>query len=220
MRHLITLLVLMWSGLALSKPIWELMRQDEGIHVYRAKMAGSDIYGFRGEATIKAPIEKIYDVLADREHRKDWVDRLSLNKELAKVNDNEVIVYQSFNLPWPIANRDFVYKAKSQRTDDDTVVITLASTEYEEAPETIGVRAHLYHSKYVLKSLGPKQTKVMVEIHTDPKGSLPSWLVNLIQKSWPSKTLKGIQKQVKKSFVKMRNLPEKVNSPSDLSMGS
>ena len=35
----------------------------------------------------------------------------------------------------------------------------------------------------------------------DPKGALPSWVVNLVQKAWPMNTLKALRKQVKKPFV-------------------
>ena len=40
-----------------------------------------------------------------------------------------------------------------------------------------------------------------------PKGWLPTWLVNLIQKSWPLKTLNGIRNIVGKDFVGEMKLP-------------
>jgi hypothetical protein len=41
---------------------------------------------------------------------------------------------------------------------------------------------------------GTNKTTLEVEVHTDPKGMLPSWLVNIIQKKWPSKTLLTLAK--------------------------
>ena len=39
------------------------------------------------------------------------------------------------------------------------------------------------------------RTKVEVEVFTDPKGALPAWLINLIQKDWPWKTIDGLVKR-------------------------
>ncbi len=43
---------------------------------------------------------------------------------------------------------------------------------------------------------------MIVEIHADPKGSVPKWLVNLFQKGWPRNTIEGIRKQAAKADVK------------------
>lgn len=179
----------------------------EDITVSRAEVPNSGILGFRGDTVIKAPIGKIFDVLADRDHRIEWVDRLDVNRELQRVSPRESIVYQSFGLPWPIADRDYVYRAKATTRLDGSVLLTLESTTHPESPESTGVRAHLHMSRYVLTPLDGTKTRVEVEIHTDPRGLLPNWLVNIIQKSWPAKTLEGIRRQVKKPFVKVRNLP-------------
>ena len=200
--------LLFWSTASLAgKFTWEEIDKGEGISVYRTVGQNSGIYGFRGETIISDSIGRIYDVLADRKRRKEWVDRLQSNSELEVVSPEERIIYQVFGLPWPISDRDYVYRAKSTRDSSNRVTVTLNSVTHPKAPPSVGVRAHLHLSKYVLTPLGQGKTKVEVEIHTDPKGSLPAWLVNLIQKSWPRKTLNGIKGQLKKPFVKNRPLP-------------
>ena len=66
----------------------------------------------------------------------------------------------------------------------------------------MGVRARLMFGRYTLIPKGRSATFVVVEMHTDPMGSIPSWLVNLVQKSWPLKTIQGLRSQVKKPFVR------------------
>jgi hypothetical protein len=61
------------------------------------------------------------------------------------------------------------------------------------------VRAVVHNTYYRFEALPDGRTKLMVEVHTDPKGSLPSWLVNRIQRDWPSKTLNGLIDRTKKS---------------------
>ena len=104
-------------------------------------------------------------------------------------------------------NRDYVYHVKASKKGEN-VYIAIKSTTHSDAPSTVGVRAHLNNSNYVLEPLGENKTKVTVEIHTDPKGLLPSWLVNLIQKNWPVKTLNGIRKQTAKYSGENVHLPK------------
>ena len=60
------------------------------------------------------------------------------------------------------------------------------------------VRAEVKGTYYNFTALSAKRTKLEVEVHTDPKGLLPNWLVNLIQKKWPSKTLSGLIRHARK----------------------
>lgn len=183
---------------------WEQIDDSDGIKVWRKDIPNSPVKAFRGETIIDSSVSKIAWVLADNKHRKDWVDRLEKVIGLEKKSADKAVVYQSFDLPFPISDRDmiiqgtFVIDNKNQK-----VYLNLKSVEHSKAPETIGVRAKLHHSKYVLTPIdGGKRTKVEVEILTDPKGLLPKWLVNIIQKKWPYKTLTGLKNQVKKPFVK------------------
>ena len=49
---------------------------------------------------------------------------------------------------------------------------------------------------------GGRATLLEIELHSDPKGSLPAWVVNLFQKSWARETINAIRKQVKKPDLK------------------
>lgn len=203
----ITLTIALFLSLTSSKliaaPDWKEIKVEDGITVYKAKMPGTKIVAFKGKVVMDAPIKKILWVLADREHRRDWVDRLDINEELEVISPTERIIYQSFKMPFIISNRDMVYKSVL-KLDKSTGVYTLhlESVEHKNAPKTIGVRAKLINSNYTLTPMGGNKTEVVVEILSDPQGLLPTWLVNLVQKSWPLKTLRGLREQVKKDFVK------------------
>ena len=57
------------------------------------------------------------------------------------------------------------------------------------------VRAVTTRAYWRLKAIDDESTHVAVEVHTDPKGSLPAWLVNMIQKDWPRDTILGLTKR-------------------------
>ena len=187
---------------------WEQIDEGDGIRVYKKDIPNSDLVAFRGDSLIDAPIEKVLWVLGDNKYRTEWVDRLKFSKILEQKGPYEYIVYQHFGLPFPASDRDYVYRGKAVKAGVGKVVLLLESVEHPKAPETVGVRARLVRSRYELIAKGKDQTIVIVEIQTDPKGWIPSWLVNMIQKSWPRKTLTALKKQVRKPYVQRMRLPD------------
>lgn len=206
-RSLFGVLALLFVSSPAAAAGWEKIDEEDGIKVFRKEVPGSPLVAFRGEGMISAPLEKLLWVLADNAHRTEWVDRLKKSVVLQTNGTYEYIVYQHFGLPFPISDRDYVYRGKATRDENGVVTLDLSSVTHPKAPATVGVRANLIGSRYVLTPKGPDKTYVVVEIHTDPKGAIPTWLVNLIQKSWPMKTLKGLRAQVQKPFVKRLEIP-------------
>jgi hypothetical protein len=204
MKTLLNLtLLLSFSLTSYASPKWEEIKKDDGITVYRAKLPNTPIVAFKGKVIIDSPAKKVLWVIADREHRKEWVDRLDINVDLETKSKLERIIYQSFKMPLFLSNRDMVYKSVLTRDQKTRAYkFTLSSVEHPKAPKTVGVRAKLINSSYTVRPLSENKTEVIVEILSDPKGLLPIWLINLVQKSWPLKTLKALREQVKKDFVK------------------
>lgn len=187
---------------------WEKIDDDAGIQVYRKEVPGSSFLAFKGVATLDAPIEKLLWVLADNDHRTEWVDRLVASRILERKGEFDYVVYQHFSAPPLVSDRDYVYRGRASRRAD-WVVLELASVVHPKAPTTVGVRAELLKSSYAMTPVGPNKTKVIVEIHTDPKGDLPAFIVNMIQKSWPRNTLVNFANQAKKPFVGRLEMPTK-----------
>jgi hypothetical protein len=199
------LAVSLFAGAALAGN-WEKIDEDDGIVVYRKEVPNSPLLAFRGDAIVDAPIEKVLWVLGDNDHRTDWVDRLAESVILERKGAYDFVVYQHFALPFPMTDRDYVYRGRAFRDAKGSVIVSLESVTHPKAPTPKGVRADLVGSRYILTPKGNK-TLVTVEIMTDPKGNVPAWLVNVIQKSWPTKTLTGLREQVQKDFVKSQALP-------------
>ena len=203
-----TLVLLAFVCAPLAVQAWTLYDEEDGVKSFRKNVEGSPIVAFMGKTTIDAPLEMVLGVIADNERRTDWVDRLETSTVLETVSPYEHYIYQAYNLPWPISDRDYVYHAKATN-QGESVILSIKSMTHRKAPKTVGVRAHLHRCTYTLVPKDGNRTHVTVEVHTDPKGILPNWLVNLIQKKWPIKTLSGIRRQVTKSFVKPKARPPK-----------
>ena len=189
---------------------WEFQTEKEGISVFKAFMPGTKIAGARGEAIINSPMNRILFVLSDVENAGQWVDRLTVSKVLERSGLLEYVIYQEFSLPWPISDRNFVFRGKAHKGEDGSVIIELKSEDNKLAPPSKGVRGELIESKYVLTPISEMETKLEVEIFADPKGALPTWLINLIQKNWPIKTISAIRSQVAKPYVVNAILPNTI----------
>lgn len=208
-----TLLALV-VGAALALPgrasalTWEEIYTEDEVTVSRASVPGTSLVAFRGDTVMAAPIGKVLGVLLDHDHRTEWVGRLYLTKLLSSTSDFDYVLYQAYELPAIFSNRDYVFRSVSTTNPATGAVnMKIESVEFPGAPETVGVRARLVDSKYALTPIDATHTRVEVEILTDPMGSMPVWLVNLIQRSWPLDTLNGIRAQLGKAWVPDHALP-------------
>ncbi|SMF29914.1 START domain-containing protein [Pseudobacteriovorax antillogorgiicola] len=184
---------------------WEQVKVEDGISVYRKSFEDSNVKGVAGAALIDAPASKIVWVLMDHEHKDDWVDKFRDARTIETPSRLTSIQYAAFSMPFPVSDRDFVYAYEFQyHSNRNMIEVDVKSVEHKSAPEddSVGVRGEIIMGKYRLyPSKNGKQTYVEVEYLADPKGLLPSWIVNIVQKNWPYKTIKGLRKQVQKSFV-------------------
>lgn len=187
---------------------WEKIYVDKGVTVSRADMPGTRLVGFKGDTIFDAPLTKVLYVLLDNAHRTEWVGRLYINRILEQKSPYDFIIYQAFNLPFPFSNRDYVYHGLCTRDPSNgAVTLQMNSVDDPKAPPTVGVRAQLINSRYLLTPVDDAHTRVQVEILTDPKGLMPIWLVNLIQRTWPRDTLVGIRGQLGKPYTEDMALP-------------
>jgi hypothetical protein len=181
-------------------PGWKLVKKNDSLELYERDVPGSDVIAFRGEGVLDAPIAKVASVLLDDPHATEWVDSLEESKVLRKINSNEFIEYNHFGTPFIMKDRDFVTDVKIEVDPKArTVAMRYKSVDDASSPQTSYVRGALLDSLFLMTSLEDgKKTSLRAEIHCDPKGSVPKWIVNMFQRSWPADTFEGIRKQLKK----------------------
>jgi hypothetical protein len=172
---------------------WEVIDEDHGFISKRRKVAESDIYAFRGEVLADVHISKILSVFLDKSRRKDWVDLFGKQEDLEVISGLNKIYWIRFNLPFFMSDRDYVLQLKGNiDVASRQVTANIASVEHLKKPEqSCCIRAQAFGTFYRFRAQNDK-TYVEVEVLTDPKGWLPSWLINLIQKNWPKKTLTAL----------------------------
>lgn len=181
---------------------WEYIGTHDGVKVHRKEVPGSGVFAFKGETVVNQHIGKIISVFLDRGQRKHWVDRYDDSITLDKPDAMHETYWIKFKLPFPVTDRDYVLQAEGF-PDATKGVFTARIKSVPHAkkpPQDCCVRAQAYGTYYRFEAVkGAEKTKLYVEVHTDPKGMLPDWLINMIQKKWPSKTLSGLANQTAKA---------------------
>ncbi|HRG96697.1 MAG TPA: START domain-containing protein [Polyangiaceae bacterium] len=191
------------SGSA-DAPRWERVTESGGVTVFKQEVEGSPVIAFKGIGVVNAPIARVAAVVTDSNRTPEWMDSVADAHIVRQVSPFERIVYTHLKSPPLIADRDFVTAAKAEfDRANKRVIIRIHSVADASAPPTSHVRGQILHSSFVLTSVeGGQKTLVVTEIHADPKGSLPTWVVNLFQKDWPVKTIRNLRAQCAKGDIK------------------
>ena len=186
-----------------QEPLADNEKSEFTIIVEKKYSPENEVNAYRGTTTMPISIERIAYVLDDTESKKEWVSRL---KEETRLEENpssyRSIAYQHYNLSWPVSDRDYVIESKWTVMKDmklPTAILSIKSIIRDDVPEIEGrVRGQLDRLVYKLEKLKSNQTRVTVEIMVNPKGLLPNFMINLIQKEWPITTLRQLNAQALK----------------------
>lgn len=184
-----------------TKGPWETVRTDKGITVLRRTVMGTQLHEFQGTGVIEAPISQVMAVLQDTEHRREWMAESKEQRTVQQVNTKMVILYNRLAAPWPVKDRDSVMRAVTLfDTQNKMVRVEIASTTHPDAPPIDGAvrMPFMVAHWYLWPQEGGKWTKAEYQVHADPGGSLPDWLINMVSKKIPHDTISALQLQVKR----------------------
>jgi hypothetical protein len=182
---------------------WEKIGEDDGITVYRREVPGSPVIAFKGEGIIAASILRVASILVDTTRATEWVDSLVEARTLRKMSETEYIEYDHVGTPFVMKDRDFVIDCKLELdAAQKKATLRFHSVTDSLAPTTSYVRGELISSSFALTAIerGAK-TKMVAEIHCDPKGSVAKWIVNWFQKGWPHNTIMSLRTQAAKTNI-------------------
>lgn len=205
--------LLVWSAAARSLAadtgsytgaVWEQIRDEDGIRVYRWQPPGTSLFAFKADTIIESTVARIATVLVDVPRRKEWMPKLIEGHIVRSISLRERIEYMAVRTPPFVATRDFVFYDRAE-FDKATGELNLRFTATEDpaAPEVPSmVRGRILDSTYTLRPANQnKATAVEMKVQIDPGGSVADWLVNFVQKNTPFNTLASVRKQVMRSDV-------------------
>jgi hypothetical protein len=186
---------------------WTQNFNENGFTTYWASIPGSQVIALRGEGIVNADMEKVASIIIDTTRGAEWINSLVASKVVRSISNTEFIEYDHVGIPFPfdqvISDRDFVthvtvhYDAKT-----GWMTVHYKPVTDEGAPVIKKYTRGLLECEFrIVRMSIHSQTYVEARVFSDPKGSIPKWLVNFFQESWPHDTFEGLRNQAKKTDI-------------------
>lgn len=174
---------------------WELVEDEDGIEVYIKDNPLSEFKAFKGLTFLKTDFESIHKILTDHSMHQEVFPN-NAGAKLIEEKDGEYQIYYSLvDSPWPVDDRDGVYKTVFDFQENTRRYHIKAIDGYvEEKPDVVRITQTI--SEWTLTRVSEGKIKVEYEVYSDPGGSVPSWLANATIIDQPIETLLAIRRKV------------------------
>jgi hypothetical protein len=164
-------------------------------------VAGTKLKEFRGRGVIDAPIAAILSVFNDVNAATEWMDSCNGSYVLEDLGERDKVVYNRTHAPWPVSDRDAILRnAVTFDEQDHRVRLDFWSVEDQKAPPVKGVvrMPFLRGHWYFWPEGDGSRTRIEYQVHANPGGQLPEWMVNYVSRDLPWKTIRGLGAQVQR----------------------
>lgn len=200
MKRLSRLALLCGLGLLLSTTAqaeeWRLAKDEAGIRVYLKEVPGSAYKAYRGVTTIRSDMARLRALQEDVSGACAWIHECR-EQRLLKHAGAESWTYTRFDTPWPVAPRDSVLHIVSQEAADGSLTRTMQALPAYLPEESGFIRVTKVEGLWRLTPKG-EGVEVIYEAHTEPGGSVPSWLANSFVVDAPYNTLEALRRLAEK----------------------
>ena len=182
---------------------WELTDTSDGVTVFKREDPGSPFHGIKGSGVVDARVATVALVLLDDARAPEWVDSLDEARVVNVISPSEYIEYNHVHMPWPTSDREFLtrvtmgYDAAARSSQIRSEPVELPGLP-PRTGDIRGVLRAIYTMTPIDSADGKQATQLTVEIHSDPGGWIPAFIVNFFQKDWAHETIAGIRAQTKK----------------------
>jgi len=193
------MMLLLAQTIVFGQTAWKLNTDKEGIKVYTGEFAGSNVKAIKVECEMDASATELVALLMDVNTSAEWVYRTKSAKIIKQVSPSEIYYYSEVNMPWPVANRDFVAHLTVNQNPATKIVEIDGPAVAGMVPQKKGI-VRIDHSmgKWTIVPIDPNHIKVEYTLHTEPGGSLPAWMVNMFAAEGPMEVFKAIKVHLQK----------------------
>ena len=170
---------------------WQLVGEYKGVEMSKRRFQDSTISMYKGVKVIDNNPKLISELFLnlDPTTLKKWDPTFEIyqtERSVEKQADFQLdIDYMVSSLPWPVWSRDFVLLS-ARKIVGNAIYHFQTSIDYPHKPPQPDkyVRGLVNVSGFVFEPVGTesiessKQTKITRILHVDPKGQIPSWIIN------------------------------------------
>lgn len=215
MRTLLIAILCCWFTSPLvaetSEAPWESMGEKGHVKIFRRIEADSTVLSVKGSGKIDAPVADVFAVLKANEFAHVWMPLVDKRFTIRDEGASARVDVTFIGMPWPLSDRYVVTLSEATHMDKGWIIESHSlKDDYEDKNK---VKAWMYRSYITIKDVtaedGLPTTEIEVELHSDPKGSVPIWLVNRFQEQWPYEFIDGLRWFLQKKAVPLGVVPKK-----------
>lgn len=156
---------------------WELLSSDHGIQTFSRDVQDSRYKATRHVTELNASLPQVLAALGDGTTCVPWLKLCKSIKIIERVNQREFLAYVVLNMPWPVSNRDLVFRSIRIGEPEDEVVEVRQLAEPDAYPPGKLVRM-ISENVYNMELLPDRKVRLTWTLHTNPGGGLSAKLVN------------------------------------------
>ncbi len=186
-----------WSdGASRGAEGWTVVGESDGVTVATRRVGGSAYPEVRASATVCAELPSLVDYIEDAAGFDRWIPDTEESRMLARPAMREQIFYIRTSMPWPIKDRDMIYRLTepAAKTGDGWMTVWIEGLP-DYLPTTSGaVRMTSVRGRWNFHEQAGR-THIDLEMHFEPGGRIPAWLASRRIVAMPSKMLANLQRE-------------------------
>eukprot|EP00300_Choanocystis_sp_HF-7_P006105 c14488_g1_i2.p2 GENE.c14488_g1_i2~~c14488_g1_i2.p2 ORF type:complete len:241 (+),score=52.64 c14488_g1_i2:49-723(+) len=163
---------------------WSLFVDFNGVLAWRKPVPGKNFYMYKSVSVLDLDVHRFFECYSDVEYRAHWDTSAETIQIIGEHEMNE-IVHWHVKLPWPLAPRDYVYYRRVGAFPEEGVYVICARSAplgHHKDEKSGVVRVHEFVSTTVIQRVDDQRIKVICVYFDDPRGSIPSAIVNFAAK--------------------------------------
>jgi carbon monoxide dehydrogenase subunit G len=169
------------SAIAAEDAGWALVVERNGIEVYARALPGSAVKEVRATTEIAVPPAQVFAILLDSDKFVEFMPYIVEVRTVARDSPAVWYLYQRISPPF-VSNRDYTLRHQSFEEPQRGRYELRWEAANGHGPAARGgvVRVEICAGSYIVEGLdGGARTRLTYQLHTDPGGSLPKWVINL-----------------------------------------
>ncbi len=206
----ITLLASFMQG-TVSADEWLPASTKNGVQTFLRSVEHSKYKAVRGEAVLPVNVAKLVAVINDAPACPEWADLCAESYIQQQPSDQEAFIYTHNDMPWPVKDREVLAHLTWSKNAEGQV--TMQSTAVADeiirttAKQKNIVRIARANASWQFTPLEDGNTHTIFEIHMDPNGAIPGWLLNRLIINSPFTTFESLTRQANKAKYGDAELP-------------
>ncbi|KAL3665978.1 hypothetical protein V7S43_008776 [Phytophthora oleae] len=156
---------------------------EKDVEIFRPTQKDSSLPVYYGKGWLPFPPDTLFNTLMDARYRKSW-DKNVQQVHVVEHQHVSDVMYFALNLPWPLANRDYVYRRRVQfyPTQNAFVVLCQAAHHADAPANDVRVRVETCTLRLCIRSMSSSNDSCdfHLEYEDDTNFSIPNYVVNML----------------------------------------